>query len=274
GHVTVQQLLDHPAYQTVCRHAELFSSGIKPLDVERAVSGERSPFYGMDKFSDRKERILALLNTLRSNIDPWTTVIHNQLSALFPEADLDITVYPIIGYDMGIGLNGAACLNVNTPLYLAEPYEFLFYIIHEATHVIYERAHTIPRLADVMTPMQWRSYFNLWLQNEGYAVYTPLKLRQDLGFLSDHDYKVLSDPALVEEHRQAYLQVKQILDEGLTGDPARYLECCFGDKRLTYRMGCELIRRIESTYGRQAVRQAFTLDCDEFAHRYEYLLKL
>ncbi|HSQ18223.1 MAG TPA: hypothetical protein VLM83_11025 [Anaerolineales bacterium] len=42
--------------------------------------------------------------------------------------------------------------------------------------------------------------------------------------------------------------------------------------RLTYRLGCELLRRIESTYGLAAVRHAFTLDGNDFIKRYQYLL--
>ena len=60
-------------------------------------------------------------------------------------------------------------------------------------------------------------------------------------------------------------------DKQLTQD--EYLECCFGPMRLTYRMGCELIRRIESVYGREAVRDAFYLDGDRFLETYKGLLE-
>ncbi len=270
----IRDVLDHPAYRAVIRHAGLFSSGIVADDIERALRGERTAFYGLDKLFDRKDRIIDLLNTIRKNSNSWSTVLNNQLSQLFPGTDLNITVYPIIGYDMGIGLDGVVCMNVNTMSYLNEPYEFLFYAIHETTHVIFERSHSITPLKDVITHDQWRSYFNLWMQNEGYAVYAPIKLRQDLGFLSDHDYKVLSDPASVEEFRRVYLNIQKLFLSDTPVEKDQYLECCFGNKRITYRMGCELIRRIESTYGRPAVIQAFTLDSDEYMDRYGYLLKL
>jgi hypothetical protein len=274
GGVKINAVLDHPAYQAVLHHADLFSSGIVADDIERALRGERTAFYGLDKFFDRNDRIIGLLKTIRKNSNSWSTALNNQLSQLFPGTDLNITIYPIIGYDMGIGLDGVVCMNVNTLSYLNEPYEFLFYAIHEATHVVFERSHSIMPLEDVVTRDQWRSYFNLWMQNEGYAVYAPYKLRQELGFLADHDYKVLSDPASVEEFRQVYLHTEKLFLSDTPAEKDQYLECCFGNKRITYRMGCELIRRIESTYGKPAVIQAFLLDSDEYMDRYGYLLKL
>lgn len=274
GETTVENVLRHPAYLAVRRHADLFSTGIGADDVENALQGRKTSFYGMDKFFDRQERIKGLLETIRKNSASWCEVVNNQLDQVFPKADLDITVYPIFGYDMGIGLDGIVCMNVNTILFLTEPYEFLFYIIHEATHVIYERCHPIPALKDISSPKQWHSYFNLWLQNEGFAVYTPLTLRQELGFLTERDYKILSDPALVEKWRQDYLQTQDLIMSETPLERDQYLECCFGDKRITYRMGCELIRRIATTYGQAAVIEAFSMNCDEYFDRYGYLLKL
>lgn len=55
-------------------------------------------------------------------------------------------------------------------------------------------------------------------------------------------------------------------------DREAYLEICFGDMRLTYRIGCELLRRIERADGIVTVQQAFLLDGDEFIEGYKHLL--
>jgi hypothetical protein len=59
-----------------------------------------------------------------------------------------VAIYPIIGYDMGIVLDNAVCLNVNWLPYWREPEEILYYTIHEITHVFYERHHVIPPLEE------------------------------------------------------------------------------------------------------------------------------
>ncbi len=272
GQASLQQFLDHPAYRAVCSHAQRFSTGISAQDVDTAIHQKPSPFYGLDGLPENLVRIKRLIEVIRKNEAPWIVTVHHALLELFPEEDMCITIYPIIGYDMGIGLNGVVCMNCNVESYLVEPEEFLFFIIHECVHVIFERHHQVRPLSEVVSSDQWRSYFNLWTQNEGYAVYAPLQLRRESGHLAERDYKVLFDPLQLEAHRKAFLGTLDILEQDRSLTPDEYLECCFGSMRLTYRMGCELIRRIESEYSREAVRAAFYLDSDLFIDRYKCLI--
>lgn len=268
GRATASQVLAHPAYRKVSRHARLFSGGLNPADIDAALRGEPSPFFGLGRLSERLEQVKGLIETLRREGDAWLATAETELHALFPSEALDIPIYPIIGYDMGIGLDGAVCMNVNHAPYLAEPLEFLFYIIHECVHVIYERCHAVPPLADVTAHAEWRAYFCLWLQNEGYAAYAPLRLRLERGCLADRDYRVLMDPQQVEAHRLALLSALKSLQADPPLSQEQYLEICFGDQRLTYRMGCELIRRIEKHYGMDAVREGFYLQGDQWLGKY------
>lgn len=174
---------------------------------------------------------------------------------------------------MGIGLNGAACLNCNFETYLHEPTEFLFFVIHECVHVLYERSHRISPLGELVSPADWCSYFKLWVQNEGYAVYAPLRLRQEHGHLADRDYRVLSDPHELERHRLAFLETLQRLEAGEPLSMEAYLDLCFGPRRLTYRIGCELIRRIEAVSGIKSVQAAFYLSGDDYVIEYRHLLE-
>ena len=272
GQAPLRQVLNHPAYKIVSRHAQMFWGGITAQDVENALAGKPSPFYGTESLKDNLPRITALLNLLDERQGEWCTMMKAELAHSFPNENLNITIYPILGYDMGIGLNGAVCMNLNCAAYLSAPMEFLFYAIHECTHVIYERCHLIPTLAEICTPVQWRSYFNLWTQNEGFAVYAPLRMREKLGALDERDYQVLFDMPQLEIHRKAYWHALERLsgEQPLSRD--EYLEICFGDMRLTYRIGCELLRRIERAYGLEAVQEAFLLDSNEFIARYQFLL--
>ena len=272
GQTLLGQVLDHPAYKTVSRHAQMFGAGMTTQDVGNALAGKPSPFYGLKRLKDNLPGIMALLDFLDERQAEWCAIIEAELLHLFPGKPLNITIYPILGYDMGIGLNGAVCMNLNCAAYLSAPMEFLFYAIHECTHVIYERCHLIPTLAEICTPVQWRSYFNLWTQNEGFAVYAPLRMREKLGALDERDYQVLFNMPQLEIHRQAYWHALERLsgEQPLSRD--EYLEICFGDMRLTYRIGCELLRRIERAHGLEAVQEAFLMDSDEFIARYQFLL--
>ncbi len=273
GRATAHDVLQHPAYRTVAQHARRYSTGIAEGDLERALRGQDSPFYGVDGLPERLGDIQALLETIRTEQDSWVQIVQVTLSRLLPEADLNIAIYPIIGYDMGIGLDGAVCMNCNHSSYLADPREFLFFIIHECMHVVYERCHHVPSLAEVDSPAEWRSYFNLWVQNEGFAVYAPLYLRLEMDCLHERDYTVVLNPSELDPLRLSFLKVLDMLEQERPLSRDEYLEACFGPMRLTYRIGCELLGRIESIGGVEAVRRAFYLDADRFMGEYRNLLE-
>jgi hypothetical protein len=272
GQIAVRQVLEHPAYQTVARHAQMFGNGICAQDVVDAIAGRPSPFFGLDELSKNLSRVITLMDDIRQHEMDWVAAIEGELHNLLPDENLEITIFPILGYDMGIGLNGAVCMNLNCNAYLGDSREFLFYAIHECMHVVYERHHPIPALANIQTPSEWRSYFNLWTHNEGFAVYAPLKLREKLGCLEERDYRVLFNASQLESHRMAFRRALETLENNILSSRDEYLEICFGDMRLTYRLGCELLRRIARAQGQEAVRQAFFLDADHFMKSYKHLL--
>ena len=272
GQATLGQVLAHPAYQAVSRHARHFSGGITEDDIRAALHGAPSPFYGVEALPRNLGRIRGLIAAIRAAEGEWLAQAEDTLHSLVPGEDLNIIVYPILGYDLGIGLGGVACLNCNCDTYLNDPLEFLFYSLHECMHVLYERRHRVAPLSAVNSPAEWRSYYNLWTQNEGFAVYASLRLRQARGRLAERDYAVLQDAPELQRHRLAYLGAFARLQSDAALPREAYMEICFGPQRLTYRMGCELIRRIERAYGPGTVRDAFALEGDDFIARFGSLL--
>jgi hypothetical protein len=265
--------LDHPAYRTVAHHACWFGSEIDEEAVKKALGGERSSFYGLENLDENRERIRVLQAVIRENQTEWLNIAENELGRLFPHEDFGgITVYPILGYDAGIGLQEKVCMNLNWPPYLADPLEFLFYLLHEVVHVIYERHHPIPAFRQVTTPRDWEAYFGLWTQNEGYAVYAPLRLRMEMERMGDRDYQALLNQDTLREHIEDFLEVRRSLKSEKELGQNEYLEAIFGSKRLTYRVGCELVRRIRKIHGEGEVRRAFYLNGDEFLEEYINLL--
>lgn len=201
GRISPEQVFAHPAYQTVALHARMFGVGLNAVDVKNALAGRPSPFYGLVGFLPNLPRVAHLLSYLRQQAAEWSAVIEFELRGLFPHERPNIIIYPILCYDMGIGLDGSVCMNLNCPTYLSEPLEFLFYAIHECAHVFYERRHPIPILADINTPLDWRSTFNPWRRYEGFTVYAPLRLRKKLRHLNEQNYLVLLEGQELEIHR-------------------------------------------------------------------------
>lgn len=122
---SIQQVFEHPAYQIIRQHARKYSHGLEPGDISTALADEPSSFYGLKDLRQNLPQIKKLLAKIRMGATDWLDLTQNSLRRIFPAEDTsEITIYPFIGYDMGIGLN-----------------EFLYYMIHEFTHVIYERYH-------------------------------------------------------------------------------------------------------------------------------------
>ncbi|MAT41819.1 MAG: hypothetical protein CL609_05720 [Anaerolineaceae bacterium] len=273
GKTSEKDIFEHPAYQIVLKHAEKFSSALTDNDINNALQGKQSNFYGLNNVAKNTMRIKAFLETLRSNQNAWSDIVHEALLDFFPDENLKIPIYPIIGYDKGIGFNGAVCLNLNCVSYLNEPFEFLAYIIHECIHVIYERYHHIPNLDEVITPAQWKNYFSLWTQNEGYAVFVPYQFRLQHRLMDEPDYQVLSNSDQIKENKSAFLDVWNWLDKNEPHTQEEYLESCFGSQRLTYRVGCLIYQKIEEQGGRAATQEAFLMDWNKFLQQYMVLLK-
>ncbi len=273
GKMPLGQVLAHPAYLAIFAHAQRYQDGLSQGEVERALKGQPSIFYGLEGLSEHLERIRQVEGHLRAHYQAWEAAAVVELCRLLPGEELaGITVYPVLGYDLGIGLGEVVCQNLNAAAYRRNPDEFLYYTIHEAAHVLYGRRHPIPVLREVVSPAQWRAYFALWVQNEGFAVYAALGLRLRSQALNDPDYRVLLDPAVLEESLAKYRLARQALDSPQPLAQQEYLALTFGEARLTYRVGCEIFRRIERRLGLEGVRKAFYLEGEKFLGEYEGLL--
>lgn len=272
GTATIDEVAEHEAYRIVFSHGHHFGNKITKHDIENALKGEKTLFYGLENVYENLPRIKNLLKTIEENKSQWLNDVKAVFSSLLPEEDLStITVYPIVGYDAGIGVENAVCMNINWNQYLNDFNEFMYFIIHEVFHVLYQRSHKIPPLKNVITPEDWLSYFILFLHNEGYAIYCPLRLREERGHLDDRDYIVLSDEKKIREHLTLFRNTLHLLQETpLTFD--EYCHHIFGPHRLTYRVGCELIRRIEKNYGHKSVKKGVYMESDQFFSTYSHLI--
>ena len=62
------------------------------------------------------------------------------MSIIFPYSKFkNIIFYPSVGYDIGIGMKNIVCINFNSNIFFVNFKEIISLLIHETTHVVYER---------------------------------------------------------------------------------------------------------------------------------------
>lgn len=273
GAVTAREVIRHPAYAAIQSHADRFGEGMDESDIEAAREGRPSRFPGLKQLDVNLPRILCLMRSIEAASVEWSATIETELHALVPHEDLSgIVVYPVIGYDWGIGHSGVVSMNLNSSHYLQNHEEFLYWAIHESFHVVYERYWLMPPVKTVRTPDQWMSLMHLALQNEGYATYAPLAIRQRRVAMDGRDYQVLQDPTLLEAAIKDFLEGHSAAAQRAPLSTEQLLDLCFGSRRLAYTVGCELVRRVEREFGPDAVRAGALENCDGFWNLYGRLL--
>ncbi len=273
------KVLDSPAYQAVFSHSRKTGTELTIADVELAIQGKPTDFYGLKNLQYNLPSLKRLLALLEDKEAEWLSIIEEAITELLPnENHSDITIYPIIGYDAGIGHRNAVCMNINLELYLNNPLEFLYLAIHECFHAVYEHIHPFPQFTKIKTAGDQLSVFYYLLHNEGYAVYAPLKLRMINNHLGNYSDPVLADYPIVFKkkeiikHLRVYdtliLNVKEKEDMSMDPDVKK----TFGYFRLAYRIGCTLVRRIEAELGMEEVRKGIYLSPAKFIKKYSELL--
>ncbi|HSL93953.1 MAG TPA: DUF5700 domain-containing putative Zn-dependent protease [Bacillota bacterium] len=279
GSSSAEEVLAHPAYRAVCEHASHFGGvTISPRNIEQGLQGLPSPFYGLSSVRENLPDICRLKTFLGAVAAAWAATAAEELRSLLPGADTDsIVVYPIIGYDAGIGLSGNVCMSLNYKPYHETPDEFLSTMIHEGFHVLYERMHGRARIHGLTSRRQWREVCLSMLQNEGLAVYAPYAMRQRLGYgvrrnnPMQLDYAYLTGDLDIDPLTKKLCLALDLLDREDVSDNER-LEAIFGPERLTYRVGSVLARRIDEGMGSGELAQAITIPPGKYWQSYAHLL--
>jgi len=278
GRSDERKLLDNPAYQTVFKHGRKFGREMSPEDIKKALQGKQSPFYGLDNLERNKQRIEEILKKISEDSNAWFAEIKDVLAVFFPEVTLDqLTVYPIIGYDVGIGLDNNICLNINDPLYLNEHREFFPMVGHEGFHALYNQVRPFPSVHDLETIQKRLDFFYSLIQNEGYAVFIAWKIRRGKG-LEFYDHPLLEDFNYVESSPSPRLwdnfqKIKYLIEAKPEMSLEEYLETAFGAARLTYRLGGTLVRAINEEYGEKGLQKGACLLGEDFFDHFNHLFK-
>lgn len=273
---------DHPAYAIARTHAELLGKDLSKTDIAEAMANERTAFANVDDLKENRERITRLIRYVRANETDWTERIERHLARTISDEDAsDLTVFLAIGYELGIGTQRGAYVNLNESLFFETPRQLLYVALHESSHVLYDRVHDFSNKLGVQeldSLEGQRTFFNTVLHTEAFATYTPLELRRSDGNVGggEHamceDYRVLADEKRLRRHVEEYDSFRTTLGEGPEVSRETLLTRTFGGLRLPYRIGCALLEGLEEKRGFEAVRRAFFAEPAEFVTKYDWVL--
>ncbi|MFC7059522.1 hypothetical protein [Halovenus salina] len=283
GDTSLTEVWNHPAYDVVRSHADLFGREVTERDVAAAASGEETVFARNEPPTESRDRIAGLLDHVRAHATEWTEQISKQLRRATHEDDLsEVTVYLGVGYTLGAGLDNGAYIDLNEPLFFEYPRQVLYTAIHESSHVVYEQEHearkefSLEGDALARAETQW-DVFNTVFHTEAYATYTPLACRRADGAVGTQDHVVCEDYAILSDTSRLETLVEQYdsLRETLQQQPVsrdRLFGALLSDDRLPYRVGCAMLDALERTAGAEAVRDGFYNEPGEFCKEHDALL--
>lgn len=276
------EVWEHPAYGIARKHAELLGRSLSKADVTGAMVDEGTSFSGVENLRANRERIEQLVQHIQANETDWTERMERHLERVVPDEDAsDLTVFLAIGYELGIGLQGSAYVNLNEPLFLENPRQLLYAALHESSHVLYDRVHGFSDSLDsqnLTSQEGQREFFDVLFHTEAYATYTPLELRKSDGNAEsvehplNEDYRVVDDEKRLRSHVEEYDSFRRALERGSGVSRETLMTRTFGTSRLPYRVGCAVLAGIEEKRGLEAVRDAFYTEPGAFVEEYDWIL--
>ena len=181
-------------------------------------------------------------------------------------------VYLNIGYD-NVAYHDDLAINLDSPQFLTDSREVLYYLMHELAHVGYWRYHSMPDLASSRTCGELASVVKFLTHLEGMGV-IPMAMRIREGGLLNEDYRVLSDKEETLRRVRKYFEVLSELEKhpegeakGLIPDVYDRLSC--RPLPFWYITGCHMALTIDSIYGSYELRSLVEKGCDAFFKRYQ-----
>lgn len=279
--IPLSEIWNHPAYEIARTHAELLGRDFSREAITEAMTENQTAFFIGENLEDNREDINQLMDHIHANESDWTEQADQQLKRITPDENVSkLPLFLAIGYELGIGLQHGAYVNLNESLFLQQPRQLLYTAIHESSHVLYDRVHNFstelgPDKLNSQEDQQ--TIFHTLIHSEGYATYTPLKLRKSDGNVGKNnhliceDYRVLSEEHQLRQIVQEYDSFRKTLQEASVARET-LMSRIFGGSRLPYRIGCLLLDGIEKKQSLEEVQNAFYMDPETFVKEYDWIL--
>lgn len=271
----IHDLNDNIGFQTIMYHASETGNEFGLEDIVRAITDTSDDVYGLRNLSTNIERIETLYRKLMSQEKEWLIEVETYISKLFNGKNHKVTtIYPVIGYDIGIGINKNVCVNLNSEICLKDYRELISIIIHETAHTYYEELHgSAFDTFSTKTLSDMTSLLPNAIQYEGVGIFSAEEYRNknslpNKGLVIQEDYLIASCRKRHEEIVNEYKTLSNDLLIGKIKSSKEFMTRSFGKSKLAHRLGYSIFAKINQTCGIEGVREAINMSNEEFAERY------
>lgn len=271
----IHELKNNKGFRTVRRHAQLTGNEFSIKDIENAIMGADDTAYGLRNLSANLDRIEQLYKLFREQEEKWLGEVARHIDNLFDKANRKVTkLFPIIGYDIGIGLDNRVCVNLNSEILLQDYKELISIIIHETAHTHYESIHgPFLRLLELRTGTDMMALLNNAIQYEGVGVFSAEEYRMfnnlaKTGSPLQEDYDISMGDACYMGLFREYKSLKEELKRGAIKNSDEFMSRCFSESRLTHRLGYAIFSEINKREGINGVRNAIRMVNEDFAESF------
>ncbi len=251
-----EDLLQNPAAQYVHAHAVRYRNTDKMLkDFWQNILHRET-----QRGSTHRDYIKASIEYIdqhRNIFEAAFTEVQEYLPAAISS---EFSLHTMIGYDIGIVINGHALLNLAHPLFHQHPRELIYFAMHELHHVGYTAFHPPFAFDDLHSTKHLLDAIYYSTHLEGMAVFTSLSRRLQENGLHHEDYPILLDPKQREIRiREYFTLLNSLIHESprpLMPQDFEIFEVMSGSpKRLWYITGAHMAQTIDELYGRNQLLQ-------------------
>lgn len=273
--MNLNKLNDNVGFQTILFHAKNTGNEFGLIDIERAIKDISDNAYGLRNLLNNIERIETLYRELVTQESKWLDEVETNIAKLFNGCNHEETIiYPVIGYDIGVGLNKKVCVNLNSEICLQDVRELVSIIIHETAHTYYEEIHgSVFNTFSTTSTSEMKNLLHNAIQYEGVGIFSAEEYRiknnlSNAGSIIQEDYLIASCSKRRKEIREEYRVLSNDLMAGRIRNSEEFLTRTFGKSKLTHRLGYSIFTEINQASGIDGVRDAIKMPNKEFSEKY------
>ncbi|QOR36424.1 hypothetical protein IMX26_06335 [Clostridium sp. 'deep sea'] len=263
----INEITSTIAYDTIQKHVKMTGSKFNVNMLIDALNGATNAGYGLRNLSQNLNDIKKIVAQLKTKTNEWQTIISKEVTNIFKNCNLSQTIIcPVIGYDIGIGIDNVVCINLNVAI-CKDIKEIFSIAIHETAHTVSEQLEKYFDFTSKNSFLQTISYL---IQYEGIGIFSAYNYRtvNDLpyyGYPALEDY-IISD-IKYENLKNLYNTLTEMNNNSLVS-LEEMKNKTYSGKRLTHRLGYEIVFRAYKQHGIQEVRSIAQMSNDEFKSKY------
>ncbi len=267
----INLIADTMGYQTIQKHVRLTGSEFSLENLKRSVKGHDNAGYGLRNLPQNVAKIRELANNLKSRTAEWQAVIEKNVGDVFKDYNSTNTVVcPVIGYDIGIGLDDVSCINLNSQICLEDIREVFSISIHETAHTVTSSLHGV--YLDLTTKPNILKTINYLIPYEGIGIFSAYnyRLANNLPLASAQSLPTDDYNVSAEEYQLLHQNYRElvIMDQSESADKDDMLKKAFAGQRLTHRLGYALVYKAYQQKGIAEVRRIARMNIDRFAEEF------